>query len=76
MTDQDILNDIAKSLPEGTHYYIVDPKDRVIDGPWGKAEISRRFAACTIEGAAIAYWENQKWVRYFRQSNNVDIGVK
>ena len=76
MTDQDVLNDIAKSLPEGAHYYIIDPQDRVIDGPWGKAEISRRFAACTIDGAAIAYWEGQKWVRSLHFYSKVDEGHK
>ena len=76
MTDQDVLNDIAKSLPEGAHYYIIDPQDKVIDGPWGKAEISRRFAACTIEGAAVAYWINQKWVRSLHFYSKVDEGHK
>ena len=76
MTAQDVLNDIAKSLPEGVHYYIVDPQDRAIDGPWSREEISRRFAACTIEGAAVAYWINQKWVRSLHFYSKVDEGHK
>jgi len=71
-----VLDDIAKYLPLGVHYYIVDPQDRAIDGPWSREEISRRFAACTIEGAAVAYWINQKWVRSLHFYSKVDEGHK
>lgn len=73
-TSQDVLDAIIKSLPKGAAYYIVTPDDKAVDGPWGKEEIGKRFAACTIDGAAIAYWDGQKWIRNLHHYSRVDGG--
>jgi hypothetical protein len=72
LPEGDVLDKIIRSLPNGTHYYIVTPDDKAIDGPWGKEEIGKRFAACTVEGAEIAYWCDQTWVRRLHYYRLVD----
>jgi len=65
MTDN-LLNEIIKSLPTGYSYYLI-VNDTAIDGPWDKEEIKRRYDKCKVEGAKIAYWENQMWVTGFHR---------